>query len=140
VKEQPHSKQSKRIIIRSDRFVILYDLLEAYRKRTRLVSREEKYRNLYQVYEQLSKDQNQELKSIRHSLSHSREKLTSKKTIETLHSLFGDKKMDLRKYKHAKVFREKYKQLKRESESLLVKEILKILPSSPNFLGKYYMP
>jgi len=137
----PHSKteQHMLIIIRSDRFPRLYELLEAHHKGIRLVSREEKYRNLYQVYEQLSKEQNQELKSIRHSLSHSRKKLTDKKTVETLRSLFGDTKINLMKYKHAKVFCEKLIQLKGESEFLLIKEILKTLPSSPN-LGEYYMP
>ena len=134
------SWQSMSIIIRSDRFLSLYDLVEAYRKGTRLLGREEKYRNLYQVYEQLSKEQNQELKAIRHSLSHPRKTLTSKKTIEILHSLFGDTKINLQIHKHAEVFREKYKQLKGESEPLLVKKILKILSLSPNFLGRYYMP
>lgn len=142
LRRQPHSKikQHILIIIRSDRFPLLYELLEAYHKGIRLVSREEKYRNLYQVYEQLSKEQNQELKSIRHSLSHPRKKLTHKKTIENLRSLFGDTKINLLEYKHAKVFREKLKLLKDESEKLLIKEILEILPSSPNFLDKYYMP
>ena len=132
--------ESMPVLIRCDRFLPLCDSLKAYRKGTTISSREETYRNLYQVYEQLSKDPNQELKAIRHSLSHPRKALTSKKTIETLHSLFGDTKINFQIYKHAKVFREKYKKLKSETESLLVEEILKILPSSPNFLGKYYMP
>ena len=142
IRTDPYSNIERRIliIIRSDRFPLLYELLETYDRGIRLVSREEKYRNLYQVYEQLSKHKNQELKSIRHSLSHPRKKLTHKKTIETLRSLFGDTKINLMKYKHAKVFREKLKLLKDESEKLLIKEILKILPSSPNFLGKYYVP
>jgi hypothetical protein len=139
---KPHSenKHCHWVIIRSDRFPILYELLESYHKGIRLVSREEKYRNLYQVYEQLSKEQNQELKSIRHSRSHSRKKLTDKKTAETLHSLFGDTKINLAKYKHAKIFRQKLKLLKSKSEILLIEEILKILPLTPNFLGVYYMP
>lgn len=133
------SSQSMSIIIKRDRYLSLYDLLEAYRKGTQLVSREEKYRNLYQIYEQLAEEQDQELKAIRHSLSHPRRTLTSKRTVETLQSLFGDTKINLQKYKHAKIFREKYRQLKDESETLLIEEILKILPSTPNFLGKYYM-
>lgn len=142
IRTDPYSNIKRRvlIIIRSDRYPLLYELLETYHKGTRLTSREEKYRILYQVYEQLSKEQNQKLKSIRHSLSHPREKLTHKKTIETMHSLFGDTKINLAKYRHAKVFREKLKQLKDESEKLLIKEILKIIPSSPNFLDRYYMP
>ena len=137
-----HTKswQSMSIIIRSDRFPSLYDLLGAYYKGTRISSRQERYRNLYQVYEELSNEQDQELKAIRHSLSHPRKRLTSKKTIETLRLLFGDTKVNLQIYKHAKVFREKYKELKSESEPLLVKKILKIIPSSPNFLDRYYMP
>ena len=132
--------ESMHVLIRWDRFPAFCDSLVAYRKGTTISSREEKYRNLYQVYEQFSKEPDQELKAIRHSLSHPREKLTSKKTIETLYHLFGAKKINLYKYKHAKVFRAKYKQLKDESEKLLIREILKILPSSPNFLDKYYLP
>lgn len=128
------------VIIRSDRFPVLYELLENYHKGIRLVSREEKYRNLYQVYEALSKEQDQELKSIRHSLSHPREALTSKKTIETLRSLFGDTKINLQTYKHAKVFRKRLRLLKNETQKLLIKEMLERLPSSPNLLDKYYIP
>ena len=132
--------QSMSVLIRCDRFLPLCDSLGAYRKGTTISSREEKYRNLYQVYEQFSEELDPQLKAIRHSLSHPRKKLTSKKTIETLYQLFGDKKMNLYNYKHAKVFRAKIKQLKDTSEKMLIKEILKILPSSPNFLDKYYMP
>jgi len=141
-KRKIHTKswRTLSIIVRSDRFPSLYDLVEAHRKGTQISNREEKYRNLYQIYEELSKEENQELKAIRHSLSHPRKSLTSKKTIEILHSLFGDTKINLQIYKHAKVFRQKYEQLKNESETLLIQEILKILPSSPNFLNKYYMP
>jgi hypothetical protein len=126
-------------IIRSDRFPLLYELLESYHKGIRLVSREEKYRNLYLIYEQFEKEQNEELKAIRHSISHSRKKLTDKRTTEILRSLFGDEKIDLKKYKHAKIFRKKLIILRHESEILLIKEILKTLPPKPNFLGKYYM-
>jgi hypothetical protein len=131
---------AKSIIVRTDRFPSLYDLLGAYYKGTQISNRETKYRNLYQVYEALSEAPDQELKAIRHSFSHAREKLTSKKTVEILHSLFGDTKINLHLRKHSRVFYEKYKQLKEESEPLLVKKILEITPSSPNFQGQYYMP
>jgi len=128
------------VIVRSDRFPILCELLGNYYKGVQIASREERYRNLYQVYECLSEEKDNELKSIRHSLSHSRKKMTSKTTVEILHSLFGDIKINLSNYKHAKVFRKKLELLRDKSEKLMVKEILKILPSDKNFLGEYYMP
>jgi len=127
------------VIIRSDMFPALYDLLGNYYKGVRIASREERYRNLYQVYECLSEEQDNDLKAIRHSLSHSRKKMTNKTTVEILHSLFGDTKINLLNPTHAKVFRKKIELLKDESERLLVKEILKIVPSSKNFLDKYYV-
>ena len=134
------SKRRISVIVRNDRFPILYELLESHHKGVRLVSREEKYRNLHQVYEHFSEKQDIELKSIRHSLSHTRKKMTDKKTTEILHSLFGDTKIDLSNCKHAKVFQKKLELLRGESEKLVIKEILKIMPSSKNFLGVYYMP
>jgi len=103
-------------------------------------SREEKYRNFYLIYETLLKDPDPELRSIRHSLSHARKKLTDEKTSLILLSLFGNLKIDLTKYKHAKIFRKKLDILKRESERLLVEEILRILPKEKNFEGYFYMP
>jgi hypothetical protein len=65
--------------------------------------------------------------------------MTSKATVETLNSLFGDTKIDLRKYRHAQLFNKKMKLLKGDSERLLIREILKILPPCKNFLDEYYM-
>ena len=129
-----------KVIVRSDRFKMLFELLENYHKGLRLVSREEKYKNFYQVYEEFSAETDPELKAIRHSLSHSRRKLTSKGTTATLFSMFGDVKVDLRICRHAQIFKRKLAHLREESETLLVKEILKILPEQPNFLGVFYMP
>lgn len=128
------------VIVRSDRFPILCELLGNYYKGVHIASREERYRNLYQIYECLSEEQDTELKSIRHSLSHSRKKMTNKTTVEILEALFGDVKINLSIYKHAKVFRKKMELLKDKSEKLLIKEILKILPSEKNFFDEYYMP
>jgi hypothetical protein len=129
-----------KVIVRSDCFRMLFELLENYHKGLRLVSREEKYKNFYQVYEELSAATDPELKAIRHSLSHSRRKLTSKGTTAALFSMFGDVKVDLRIYQHAQIFKRKLAQLREESEKLLVIEILKILPEKPNFLGVFYTP
>jgi hypothetical protein len=130
------------ILIRRDRFLPICKSLVAYRKGTTTSSGEEGYKNLYLVYEQFSekRDRDQELKAICVSLSHSLKDLTDQKTIDTLKQLFGDTKIDFDNHKHAVAFSEKYNQLRYESEKLLIKEILKILPSSPNFLGKYYRP
>ena len=95
------------VLILKDRFSLLCELLENFGKGKRLVSREEKYRNFYQVFEALSREPDPELRAIRHSLSHTRKKLTDKKTSLILLSLFGDLKIDLTKYKHAKIFRKK---------------------------------
>jgi hypothetical protein len=51
-----------------------------------------------------------------------------------------DVKVDLRICRHAQIFKRKLAHLREESETLLVKEILKILPEQPNFLGVFYMP
>jgi len=128
------------VIVRRDRFPILYELIENYHKGLRLVSREEKYKNFYQVYEELSKESDVELKAIRHSLSHSRRKLTDKKTIATLISMFGDVKINLAKHRHAQIFKRNLQRLRQESHRLLVEEILKIVPDKPNFYGAFYMP
>lgn len=126
-------------IVRRDRLPVLFELLETYCKALRLVSREEKYRKLYQIYEELSTEIDMELKAIRHSLSHSRRKLTDKKTTATLISMFGDVKVNLETYRHAQVFKKKLERLKQETHRLLVEEILRILPEKPNFLGVFYM-
>jgi oligoendopeptidase F len=92
------------------------------------------------VYEGLSGEPDKELKAIRHSLSHSRKKMTSKKTVETLRHLFGDTKIDLAKQKHAKLFGMKIRQLRKESEKLLTQEIIKSLAQSERFFDRYLMP
>lgn len=136
-----HKEENEvKIIIRSDRFPTLFELLENYHKGLRLASREEKFKNFYQVYEGLSSEADLELRAIRHSLSHSRRKLTSKIVSAALVKMFGDTKIDLMKYRHAKVFRTKLNQLKKETEKMLVDELLRILPAEPNFLGVLYMP
>lgn len=134
------NKKEFNIVIRGDKFPSFFELIENFHKGMRLVSREEKYKNLYQVYEELSVTPDPELKTIRHSISHPRKSLTSKKTIEILLNIFGDVKIDLQKYKHAVVFKGKLSQLYNLSEGLLIKEIEKVTPDRANVFKYYFIP
>lgn len=100
----------------------LYNLLVNYEKGLSLVSREERYRNMYIVYEALCKNQKIELRAIRHSLSHP--KLNDKKIVKVLHKLFGDEVINLNIYKHAKTFKLWEKILKHDTFLLLKKKLV----------------
>jgi hypothetical protein len=127
------------IIVKSDKNLKLYELLENFHCGYRLNDRERKYINLFIVYEALSADLDIELKAIRHSFAHSRKYLNHKQTVQALLNLFGDVKIDLNRYKHKKIFNEKYKELLIICNNLLVNAILEKAPKKPNFLKRYYI-
>jgi hypothetical protein len=49
-------------------------------------------------------------------------------------------KVNLRIYRHARIFKRKLEQLREESERLIVNEILKMVPGQRNFLRVFYTP
>jgi hypothetical protein len=106
----------------------LYNLITNYHKGRALVSREERYRNMYIVYEALSKNPKIELRAIRHAISHP--KLRDKKIIKVLRKLFNDDNINLSSYQHAKTFKRWENVLKDEAYLLLRKRLVTVARTS----------
>jgi len=128
------------LIIRSDIYPNLYEILHYYQKGYNLVSRMERYRNLYLAYEQLTQEIELPFRAIRHSLSHSRNKLTDKKVVNYLITNFGDIKINLNKYSNNKKFYCVFRRMGENCEHILLMKLLEIIPEKPNLFGKYYYP
>lgn len=128
------------IIIRSDIYPNLYEILNYYQKGYNLVSRKERYRNLYLAYEQLTQQIELPFRAIRHSLSHSRSKLTDEKVVKYLINNFGDVKLNLDKYSNNKKFYCVFRMMGQKCEHLILKKMLELIPDKPNLFNKYYYP
>lgn len=133
------SNEIMHVIVTSDKNKKLFELLENYRKASAsFIDRTKKYMDMYIIYEAYSAKEDAELKAIRHSFSHSRDKLTHKSTVTTLKKLFGDIKIDFIKLKHRNIYKEKFDELLNECNHLLTNQIIKKLTKKPNILKFYY--
>ena len=118
-----NDKSELYFIFKSTTNKLMYELSDFYRIGTQPGPWEEKYKKLYLVYEELELNPDLVLKSIRHSLSHSRNYLNNKRTVDTLNQIFGDKKINLKNRKHFILFKEEYKRLKDITSELFIKRI-----------------
>jgi len=133
------SNEDMFVIVTSDKNKKLFELLENYRKASAsFIDRIKKYMDMYIIYETYSTKEDAELKAIRHSFSHSRDRLTHKPTITILNKLFGDIKIDFGKLKHRNIYKEKFNELLNKCNQLLTSQILKKITKKPNILGFYY--
>jgi len=126
------------IIFRSTTNKLMYELSDNFRISNSEGVIEERYKKAYLIYEELSHNQDSELKAIRHSLSHSRGSLTHKPTIEILIKLFGDKKLDLNNKKHKEILKKKLFELLDNVKSLYIAEVFKYIDISEK-IGNYYL-
>lgn len=128
------------IILRSNKYPNLYEVLNYYRSGYSLIPRKERYRNIYMALEQISEDIELPFRAVRHSLSHSRKKLTNPKTKNYLMDNFGDVIINLDIYAHNKHFQRVLRQIGEKVESILVERLLCIIPKHQNYLERYYVP
>ena len=77
-------------------------------------------------------------RAVRHSLSHSRKKLTNPKIIKYLVNNYGDVKINLDKYSHNKQFQKTLRQIGEKVESILVEKLINRIPDNVNNNSCYY--
>jgi hypothetical protein len=126
------------IIFRSTTNKLMYELSDNFRICNSPGVIEERFKKAYVIYEELSNNQDSELKDIRHSLSHSSSHLTHQPTIEILLKMFGDKKLNLNSKKHKEILKKKLIELLDNVKALYIREVFKYLDKSKK-IGNYYL-
>ncbi len=129
---------SHRIAVLKDKHPSLYEIFKYYKDGYNLVPRKERYRNIYIALEQLVDDIELPFRAVRHSLSHSRNKLTNPKVRAYLMKNYGSVKIDLDKYSHNKQFQIILRQIGEKTESILVDKLLERIPEKVDYASGYY--
>lgn len=132
-----HKEEEKFVILRSSSDKILYELVDDFWTGLNLVSREESYKKVYIVYEQLAQNVDDTLRAVRHGISHSRSHLTHKKTTNILKTLFEDVKIDFRQQKNVELFNKVKQNLYYHTHSLLIDKVINELGDKK--IDKYYL-
>ena len=89
--------------------------------------------------EQLVDDIGLPFRAVRHSLSHSRNKLTNPKVKDYLMKNYGDVKINLDKYSHNKQFQKILRQVGEKVESILVEKIIYMIPENVDYDSGYHV-
>ncbi len=123
------------LIIQETTSPLLYDFISKFFFGSYKNGREQKYKNVYFVYEGLAKAINPKFSSVRHALSHPELKdVKARKMVEVL---FGSSRIDLAKRKHNLILKGLYLELEKEVTGLLDEECKSALKKSKEFLTDY---
>lgn len=131
----PTTGENLRLIAQSTTSPRLYDFLDKFSFGSYVNGREQKYKNLYLVYEGLVKNRNQKFSSVRHVISHP--ELTNLEAREVIESLFGSVRIDLKKKKHNLIFRGLCLELQEEVDKLLTEYCLRFFQNSKDLILDY---
>lgn len=134
-----HTNANHKIAVLLDKHPKIYEILKYYKDGYNLIPRKERYRNIYMSLELLVDDIELPFRAIRHSISHSRNKLTNPKVRKYLMNNFGDVKINLNKYSHNNQFQKILRQIGEKVELILVKKILDMIPENVNYDSGYYV-
>jgi hypothetical protein len=127
-----------KIIVRITTEKKLYYLLGYYRTGAsgyRYNNKFDRYKNLYMVYESLTKNKKYKYTAIRHAISHP--EISNKKVLNVLCDLFNDDKINIEKYKHRKILQAVHEELLAETKKLLLINIWEKAKNSKEQIGYY---
>lgn len=116
-------KEKTEIEVNQLNYPHLCKILLQYHQSKSLVSRRDKFLNLYMIYEVSVKDKKEEYSAIRHALAHESSRLTQRKTLEILDQLFGTHILDLNNKKHRDVFYKYFIELLIDVDQILFTEL-----------------
>jgi hypothetical protein len=133
----PDSKPgaNKSLLIRKSTEPEIYDLISKFNFGIYENGRETRYKNVYLVYEALEKAPDYIFVAVRHAISHP--KLTKRRAITTVKSLFGSERIDLEKRRHNKIFKMMCTELENRARILLDARIRQLAKNSKQSIGVY---